>query len=139
MPDRQQSEELEEQVDLEGDDDDGYCRRGQDDNGMAADPAVGGSDGDEVDKGANGDWPKDEEEKRKWEDLLAPPPHGSEVSIDGLPRDITEEALRELRDPLGEIYEVRGFFLAWYFCIASQLVTWNLMLVALCDERMNDK
>ena len=90
-------------------------------------------------RGANGDWPKDEEEKRKWEDLLASPSHGSEVSIDGLPRDITEEALRELRDPLGEIYEVRGFFLAWYFCIASQLVTWNLMLVALCDERMNDK
>ena len=126
-------------MDLEGDDDDWYCRRGQDDDGMAADPAVGGSDGDEVDKGANGDWPKDEEEKRKWEDLLASPPHGSEVSIGGLPRDITEEALRELRDPLGEIYEVRGFFLAWYFCIASQLVTWNLMLVALCDERMNDK
>jgi len=44
---------------------------------MAADPAVGGSDGDEVDKGANGDWPTDEEEKRKWEDLLASPPHGS--------------------------------------------------------------
>jgi len=73
---------------------------------MTADPAVGGSDGDEVDKGANGDWPTDEEEKRKWEDLLASPPHGSEVSIDGLPRDITEEALRELRDPLGEIYEL---------------------------------
>jgi hypothetical protein len=28
---------------------------------------------------------------------------------------------------------------AWYFCIASQLVTWNLMLVAQCYERKNDR
>ena len=75
---------------------------------MAADPAVGGSDGDEVDKGSNGDWPKDEEEKRKWEELLALPPHGCEVFIGGLPRDITEEDLRELCEPLGEVYEVGG-------------------------------
>ena len=34
------------------------------------------------------------------------PPHGSEVFIGGLPRDITEDDLCELCEPLGEIYEV---------------------------------
>ncbi|PAN33336.1 hypothetical protein PAHAL_6G013100 [Panicum hallii] len=132
MSDRQPSEEPEEQVDLEGDDDgmdddDGYRRRGNRDDseepeeedyneerqpegdaGMAAEPAAGGgSGGDDMGKEGAGDGPEDEEEKRKWEELLALPPHGSEVFIGGLPRDITEEDLRELCEPLGEIYEVR--------------------------------
>jgi len=37
---------------------------------------------------------------------LALPPHGSEVFIGGLPRDITEDDLCELCEPLGKIYEV---------------------------------
>ncbi|KAJ1266944.1 hypothetical protein BS78_07G018700 [Paspalum vaginatum] len=128
MSDRQPSEEPEEQVDLEGDDDgmdddDGYHRRGsrddseepeeEDDNderqpdadadaGMAAEPAAGG-----VDKGGDGDGPDDDDEKRKWEELLALPPNGTEVFIGGLPRDVTEEDVRELCEPLGEVYEVR--------------------------------
>lgn len=135
MSDRQPSEEPEEQVDLEGDDDgmdddDGYRRRGSRDDSeepeeedyneerqpegddgdarMAAEPAAGGgTGGDDMDKEGAGDGPEDEEEKRKWDELLALPPHGSEVFIGGLPRDITEEDLRELCEPLGEIYEVR--------------------------------
>jgi len=133
MSDRQPSEEPEEQVDLEGDDDgmdddDGYRRRGsrddseepeeedyneerqpEADGGMPAEPAAGGGGGggDDMDKEGAGDGPEDEEEKRKWEELLALPPHGSEVFIGGLPRDITEEDLRELCEPLGEVYEVR--------------------------------
>ncbi|CAL9769893.1 unnamed protein product, partial [Musa acuminata subsp. burmannicoides] len=39
--------------------------------------------------------------------LLALPPHGSEVFIGGLPRDASEEDLRELAEPFGDIYEVR--------------------------------
>ncbi|TVU49188.1 hypothetical protein EJB05_00486 [Eragrostis curvula] len=142
MSDRQQSEEPEEQLDLEGDDelmddDAGYRRRrgrddseepdedyeneerlaegdgdgdgrGEDDAGMAAEPeepAAGGG-GDEMDKEVGG-GPEDEEEKQKWDELLALPPHGSEVFIGGLPRDITEEDLRELCEPFGEIHEVR--------------------------------
>jgi heterogeneous nuclear ribonucleoprotein R len=57
-----------------------------------------------------GDGPEDEEGKRKWEELLVLPPHGSEVFIGGLPRDITEEDLRELCEPLGEIFEVSRCF-----------------------------
>ncbi|XP_020114759.1 heterogeneous nuclear ribonucleoprotein Q isoform X2 [Ananas comosus] len=51
--------------------------------------------------------PKDEEDRRKWAELLALPPHGSEVFIGGLPRNATEEDLRELCEPFGEIFEVR--------------------------------
>jgi len=132
MSNRQALEEPEEQVDLEGDDDDaGYGRRrgsrddseepeedyneerqpeGDDgDARMAAEPAAGGgTGGDDMGKEGAGDGPEDEEEKRKWDELLALPPHGSEVFIGGLPRDITEEDLRELCEPLGEIYEVGG-------------------------------
>jgi heterogeneous nuclear ribonucleoprotein R len=90
---------------------------------MAAEPAAGGgSGGDDMGKEGAGDGPEDEEEKRKWEELLALPPHGSEVFIGGLPRDITEEDLRELCEPLGEIYEVGGC--SRKFRIAYQLVTY---------------
>jgi heterogeneous nuclear ribonucleoprotein R len=49
----------------------------------------------------------DEDKKEKWAELLALPPHGSEVFIGGLPRDAQEEDLRDLCEPIGEILEVR--------------------------------
>ena len=39
--------------------------------------------------------------------FLALPPHGSEVFIGGLPREVTEEDLRDLCDAIGDILEVR--------------------------------
>ncbi|KAL1367097.1 hypothetical protein HN51_021171 [Arachis hypogaea] len=61
--------------------------------------------------GSEGDGLKppfiDEEEKQKHDELLAMPPHGSEVFIGGLPRDVCEDDLRELCESLGEIFEVR--------------------------------
>lgn len=51
--------------------------------------------------------PIDEEDKEKRAQLLALPPHGSEVFIGGLPRDVTEDNLRDLCDSIGEILEVR--------------------------------
>ncbi|XVE77332.1 hypothetical protein DITRI_Ditri13aG0053900 [Diplodiscus trichospermus] len=48
-----------------------------------------------------------EEEKEKHAQLLALPPHGSEVFIGGLPKDALEEDLRELCEPIGEIFEIR--------------------------------
>ncbi|KAJ0968642.1 hypothetical protein J5N97_025559 [Dioscorea zingiberensis] len=53
------------------------------------------------------DGAKDDEEIKKHNELLALPPHGSEVFIGGLPRDVTEEDLRALCEPFGEIFEVR--------------------------------
>ncbi|KAI0500755.1 hypothetical protein KFK09_018971 [Dendrobium nobile] len=49
----------------------------------------------------------DEEERQKHAELLALPPHGSEVFVGGLPRDVTDEELRDLCESFGEIYEVR--------------------------------
>ncbi|KAE9595834.1 hypothetical protein Lal_00031047 [Lupinus albus] len=49
----------------------------------------------------------DEEEKKKHDELLALPPHGSEVFIGGLPRDVCEDDLRELCELIGDIHEVR--------------------------------
>lgn len=48
-----------------------------------------------------------EDEKEKHAELLALPPHGSEVFIGGLPRDALEEDLRDLCEPIGEVLEVR--------------------------------
>lgn len=48
----------------------------------------------------------DEDEKEKHAELLALPPHGSEVFIGGLPRDTLEEDLRDFCEPIGEVLEV---------------------------------
>jgi heterogeneous nuclear ribonucleoprotein R len=119
MSARQRSEEKE-QLDLEGDDDvmdddTGYRRHrcddseepleddenedrdghGEDDAEMTVEseePTAGDNGGGEIGKrGPQG--PEDEEERKKWDELLTLPPHGSEVFIGGLPRDITEENL----------------------------------------------
>ncbi|CAL5339858.1 unnamed protein product [Camellia sinensis] len=49
----------------------------------------------------------DEDDKEKHSELLALPSHGSEIFIGGLPRDVSEEDLRDLCDSLGEIVEIR--------------------------------
>lgn len=51
-------------------------------------------------------FPIDENEKEKHDEILALPPHGSEVFIGGLPRDTCEDDLRELCEPIGDILEV---------------------------------
>ncbi|KAK4743511.1 hypothetical protein SAY87_001512 [Trapa incisa] len=51
--------------------------------------------------------PINDDDKEKHAELLSLPPHGSEVFIGGLPRDILEEDLRDLCEPSGEIFEVR--------------------------------
>jgi heterogeneous nuclear ribonucleoprotein R len=48
----------------------------------------------------------DEDEKEKHSELLALPPHGSEVFIGGLPRDTLEEDLRDFCEAIGEVLEV---------------------------------
>ncbi|XXG68074.1 hypothetical protein AAC387_Pa06g1251 [Persea americana] len=47
----------------------------------------------------------DDSEKRA--ELLSLPPHGSEIFIGGVPRDVTEEDLRGLCEPIGDIAEIR--------------------------------
>lgn len=50
---------------------------------------------------------EDEEETKKHAELLALPPHGSEVYVGGLPRDASEDDLREFCESAGEVTEVR--------------------------------
>lgn len=53
-----------------------------------------------------GSSPIDEDEKEKRAKLLALPPHGSEIFIGALPRDVSEEELMDLCESMGEIVEV---------------------------------
>lgn len=52
-----------------------------------------------------------EDEKEKHGQLLALPPHGSEVFVGGLTKDASEEELRDLCEPIGEVFEVRTVIL----------------------------
>lgn len=58
---------------------------------------------------------RDAADCQKWAELLALPPHGSEVFIGGLLRDATEEDLRELCEPFGEIHDVSLVRLSYEF------------------------
>ncbi|XP_038972949.1 heterogeneous nuclear ribonucleoprotein Q-like [Phoenix dactylifera] len=73
----------------------------------ANDPARDSMKEGEEQEETPGDGSKGEADAQKWVELLALPPHGSEVFIGGLPRDATEEDLRELCEKFGEIFEVR--------------------------------
>lgn len=48
-----------------------------------------------------------ERDEEKHSELLSHPPHGSEVFFGRLPKDVTEEDLTVLCEPIGEIFEVR--------------------------------
>jgi heterogeneous nuclear ribonucleoprotein R len=47
-----------------------------------------------------------EDEQKKYDELLARPPHGSEVYIGGIPNDASEEDLRDFCESVGEVTEV---------------------------------
>lgn len=56
------------------------------------------------------------DDKDKQAGLLSLPPHESKVFIGGLPQDVFEEDLRDLREPFGEVFEVekiQASFLCW--------------------------
>ncbi|CAM8904753.1 unnamed protein product [Rhodiola kirilowii] len=49
----------------------------------------------------------DDPDFEKHSELLSLPPHGSEVFVGGLPKDVLEEDLRDHFETFGEIYEIR--------------------------------
>ncbi|CAI0391728.1 unnamed protein product [Linum tenue] len=55
-------------------------------------------------KGFNGE---EESEEKKHAELLALPPHGSEVYVGGIPHDVSEHDLRHFCESVGEVTEVR--------------------------------
>ncbi|KAL2536359.1 RNA-binding (RRM/RBD/RNP motif) family protein [Forsythia ovata] len=56
---------------------------------------------------ANASKVENEDEIQKHAELLALPPHGSEVYIGGISQDTTEEDLRAFCESIGEVIEVR--------------------------------
>ncbi|KAH7541756.1 hypothetical protein FEM48_Zijuj02G0001500 [Ziziphus jujuba var. spinosa] len=50
---------------------------------------------------------EDEDERKKHSELLALPPHGSEVYIGSIPHDASEEELKGFCESIGEVTEVR--------------------------------
>ncbi|KAG5566081.1 hypothetical protein RHGRI_001872 [Rhododendron griersonianum] len=48
----------------------------------------------------------DDDDEKKRSELLALPPYGSEIFIGGLPRDVSNDDLRDLCEPFGDIFEV---------------------------------
>lgn len=69
-----------------------------------------------------------EDEKEKHAELLDLPPHGSEVFIGGLSRDISEEDLRELCEPFGEILEVGANLGGKLFCQMVQKLSFAIFV-----------
>lgn len=49
---------------------------------------------------------EDEDESKKHAELLALPPHGSEVYVGGIPQDASEEELKSFCKSVGEVTEV---------------------------------
>lgn len=121
----------EEQVDLDGDvepeemmDDEGEVEGGEEeeaDNGEETDlhdeqdesaPKVSVEKSSEDNNGKNDCHDQSSDKQENEEDitaahLLSLPPHGSEIFIGSLPRDASEEDLRGLCEPFGEIHEIR--------------------------------
>ncbi|XP_020241199.1 heterogeneous nuclear ribonucleoprotein R-like isoform X1 [Asparagus officinalis] len=65
--------------------------------------ATTGSDSMKVDEEDD----RDDDEIKEHAELLARPPHGSEVYVGGLPSDATEEDLKGFCESVGEVAEVR--------------------------------
>lgn len=57
-----------------------------------------------------------DDESKKHAELLALPPHGSEVYVGGIHPDATEEELRSFCEPAGEVTEVICIFFLLSIC-----------------------
>ncbi|KAJ6750032.1 hypothetical protein OIU85_000641 [Salix viminalis] len=62
---------------------------------------------DEADSQRGSDGAEEIDEERKHAELLALPPHGTEVHLGGIPPDASEEDLKELCEYIGAVTEVR--------------------------------
>ena len=68
------------------------------------------------------DADKDEDEKESHAELLALPPHGSEVYVGGITSDVSSDDLKKLCESVGEVVEVSTTcFLCASFCICFVL------------------
>lgn len=68
---------------------------------------------------------EDEDEKRKHAELLALPPHGSEVYIGGISHDASEDDLRGFCESVGEVTEVISIFMYKVLCCLLFVNNWT--------------
>ncbi|KAG9151784.1 hypothetical protein Leryth_002066 [Lithospermum erythrorhizon] len=114
-----EEEEAEEQIDEEEMEDEG-SEDASDENGVEQSNDIRSGDHEEAMEAEKGDdgtesvegeekasAPISQEDAEKYAELLALPPHGSEIFVGGLSRDVTEEDLGDLCEPFGEIFEIR--------------------------------
>lgn len=87
----EEEEEVEEEVEEDEEEEDTYFADAQKD-----------PDGDDEIKSAKGEV---DNENRRHAELLALPPHGSEVYLGGIPNNASEEDLRGFCEPVGEVTE----------------------------------
>ena len=79
---------------------------------------------------------KDEDEKGKHAELLALPPHGSEVYVGGISSDVSSEDLKNLFESVGEVVEVSTAYFLWVsFCICFLLQFSESVFPAGADTR----
>ncbi|WCJ34297.1 RNA-binding (RRM/RBD/RNP motifs) family protein [Euphorbia peplus] len=64
-----------------------------------------GADDSDSQKGS--DKEGEEDDKKRHDELLSLPPHGSEVYLGGIPHDATEDDLKRFCESIGEVIEVR--------------------------------
>ncbi|XP_071706033.1 heterogeneous nuclear ribonucleoprotein Q [Rutidosis leptorrhynchoides] len=108
-----EDDNYEEEIEEEEEDDDDDDEQLEDDNvngeeDKEDDDEEGDRKKNEVKSTALGsDGDDDNVNKGKFAELLSLPPHGSEIFIGGLPREVVEEDLSELCEPFGDIVEVR--------------------------------
>ncbi|MBA0824117.1 hypothetical protein Goarm_020800, partial [Gossypium armourianum] len=88
-------EEVEEEVEVEEEED-------EDEDAELVDFQKGSDANEGMD-----DFETEEEKKKKHAELLALPPHGSEVYLGGIPHDASDEDLRRFCESIGEVIEVR--------------------------------
>ena len=101
-------QEVEEQIEEEEEED-------EDNRGEENEEEASGGEGDK--KRKRGDEKASSDvNNEKHAELLALPPHGSEIFIGGLSKDVNEEDLSELCEPFGDVVEV-----AFSICIRN----WN--------------
>ena len=76
---------------------------------------------DEADSKGGSDGVEEIDEERKHAELLALPPHGTEVYLGGIPPDASEEDLKEFCESIGAATEVADLVLQMpclcFFCL----------------------
>ncbi|KAL4187225.1 hypothetical protein AMTRI_Chr09g38020 [Amborella trichopoda] len=102
VEDFEEVEEMKEAVEIEGVEEEGSEE--DDEQSVEAKGVAEGASPMTNDKEYKGE---NDLESKKHAELLALPPHGSEIFIGGIPREATEEDLRRLCEQIGEIAELR--------------------------------